>query len=104
MVLQSGRRQGGLPCGRSPAQPKTADRLEELDGVGARNHRPPRTSSRAKLPSAALAIRLKARASKPSHRDCPNKRREVHCSSVAETTATLAAAETATLKQAQRER
>lgn len=71
-----------------------------MDGVGARNNRPPRTSSRARPTSADRASDTRRGLSKPSSRERPNRRREVHYNSEAEATATLAAAETAPPKQA----
>lgn len=71
------------------------------NGRGRREKPPPAPNKQqGKTPERRPRTRFKARASKPSLRECPNRRREVHYNSAAETAATLAAAETATLKQA----
>lgn len=86
---------------RAEPLPNIRRRTDLKIGRGRREkHRPPRTSSRAGPPSADRASDTRRGLSKPSLRECPNRRREVHSNSEAEAQATLAAAETAPLKQA----
>ena len=87
------------------ALPSHKRRTDLKNGRAWREKPPPAPNKQqGKTPERRPRTRFKARASKPSSRERPNRRREVHYNSAAEATATLTAAETATLKQAEQER